>query len=189
MANKVPTDGHKSLNVQQSRFLSDVFAKEDKYRSLMIKNGNKRMSKARNPLIQSARSNGRSTKNRQKNTQSKTARKVNSSRSMGMSARSQFTNTARSGLSTSRRSDASSLAERSRRAFDYDREPFLDPRFSARTHESSARSITARTETTRAEVEKEEKNVAEMMQRKRWLEKQLRELDAEMSMIKEEAGI
>ena len=65
MANKVPTDGHKSLNVQQSRFLSDVFAKEDKYRSLMIKNGNKRMSKARNPLIQSARSNGRSTKNRQ----------------------------------------------------------------------------------------------------------------------------
>ena len=66
MANKVPTDGHKSLNVQQSRFLSDVFAKEDKYRSLMIKNGNKRMSKARNPLIQSARSNGRSTKNRQK---------------------------------------------------------------------------------------------------------------------------
>ena len=95
MANKVPTDGHKSLNVQQSRFLSDVFAKEDKYRSLMIKNGNKRMSKARNPLIQSARSNGRSTKNRQKNTQSKTARTVNSSRSMGMSARSQFTNTAR----------------------------------------------------------------------------------------------
>ena len=92
-------------------------------------------------------------------------------------------------MSTSRRSDASSLAERSRRAFDYDREPFLDPRFSARTHESSARSITARTETTRAEVEKEEKNVAEMMQRKRWLEKQLRELDAEMSMIKEEAGI
>ena len=97
-----------------------------------------------------------------------------------MSARSQFTNTARSGLSTSRRSDASSLAERSRRAFDYDREPFLDPRFSARTHESSARSITARTETTRAEVEREEKNVAEMMRRKRWLEKQLRELDAEI---------
>ena len=91
------------------------------------------------------------------NTSSKTARKVNSSRSMGMSARSQFTNTARSGLSTSRRSDASSLAERSRRAFDYDREPFLDPRFSARTHESSARSITARTETTRAEVEIKEK--------------------------------
>ena len=88
-------------------------------------------------------------------------------------------------MSTSRRSDASSLAER-RRAFDYDREPFLDPRFSA--HESSARSITARTETTRAEVEKEEK-MSRDDAKKAMVRKQLRELDAEMSMIKEEAGI
>ena len=79
------------------------------------------------------------------------------------------------------------LAERSRRAFDLDREPFLDPRFSARTHEF-ARSITARTETTRAPLEREEK-MLRRLRRKRWLEKQLRELDAEMSMIKEEAWV
>ena len=42
MANKkVPSDGHKQLNVQQSRFLSDIYDREDKYRSLMVKNGMK----------------------------------------------------------------------------------------------------------------------------------------------------
>ena len=67
--------------------------------------------------------------------------------------------------------------------------PFFDPKFSARTHDSSARSITARTNTTRAEVEREEKNVEEMLRRKKWLMKQLNELDAELTVIKEEAGI
>eukprot|EP00943_MAST-04B_sp_MAST-4B-sp1_P003370 g3370.t1 len=185
MANKVPTDGHKTLNVQQSSFLSAIYDKEDKYRSLMVKNGMNKFSKARNPLVQSARSD----KGRNKNKNKRQARKSNTSRSMSMSARSQYSNTARSQISTGRRSDVSSLAEMSRRAFDYERTPFYDPKFSARTHDSSARSITARTNTARAEVEREEKNVEEMLRRKKWLMKQLNELDAELSVIKEEAGI
>ena len=187
MANKkVPSDGHKQLNVQQMRFLSDIYDREDKYRSLMVKNGMNKFSKARNPLVQSARSDSEKIKNRKRRNGNNNTRKLNSSRSM-MSARSQYTG--RSQMSTGRRSDASSLAEMSRRAFDYDREPFFDPKFSARTHDSSARSITARTNTTRAEVEREEKNVEEMLRRKKWLMKQLNELDAELTVIKEEAGI
>ena len=46
MANKkVPSDGHKQLNVQQSRFLSDIYDREDKYRSLMVKNGMNKFQK------------------------------------------------------------------------------------------------------------------------------------------------
>ena len=156
------TNGHKAFTVPENRFLSTIYEREEKQRRC---HGEKRFVKERNPLVAEP-----------------TARLSEFAEFLSSkeSARSSKV-TGRRGLTG--RTGSESLSARSSRAFDYDRD-VVDPRFSARTHDSSARSVISTGRKEVQVIEDHEKNVKAMLQRKQWLEKQLSELDEEIRFAK-----
>ena len=161
------TNGHKTFTVPENRFLSTIYEKEEKQRRC---HGEKRFLKERNPLV--AEPTARLSEFAEFLSSKESARRKESARSKG---------TGRRGLTG--RTGSESLSARSSRAFDYDRD-VVDPRFSARTHDSSARSVISTGRKEVQVIEDHENNVKAMLQRKQWLEKQLSELDEEIRFAK-----
>ena len=162
------TNGHKAFTVPENRFLSTIYEREEKQRRC---HGEKRFLKERNPLV--AEPTARLSEFAQFLSSKESSRRKESARSSKVTGRCGLTG----------RTGSESLSARSSRAFDYDRD-VVDPRFSARTHDSSARSVISTGRKEVQVIEDHEKNVKAMLQRKQWLEKQLSELDEEIRFAK-----
>jgi hypothetical protein len=171
MASKTFTNGHKTFTVNENSFLCAVYNKEEKQRRI---HPNKRHARVRNPIIAEPTSRLKEyLPSARKGTARKDTSRKNTGRNSLNSARSQSSN----------KSYSSNLTSRSNRAFDYERPPakLVDPRLaSARTHASSAR--TSRSD---ASSYSEEKRVKKMIAKRRWLQKQLSEIDEELLLATE----
>ena len=169
MTSKTFTNGHKTFTVPENKFLSAVYDKEEKQRRT---HGIKKRVRVRNPIIAEPTSR---LADYLETGRKGTARKDTGRRSLA-SARSHHSNA----------SSRSNLTARSNRAFDYERPPveLVDPRLaSARTHMSSARS--SRSATSSVNVDAQESRVKAMIAKKRWLQKQLSEIEEEISLATE----